>query len=155
MGTFRTQAQETGRRGTKGAGSLKAFYVWEDASPWAHWIHSFHMHLTYAFLVHLASRISPAPQPPYPHLSNHCKGGSICWITVLGALIHREAWHAAVHGVTESDTTERLNWTDSHFEARNCWCMWHFLFINREGDIFISHSQPWIVFFIYLSKYLI
>ena len=29
-------------------------------------------------------------------------------------VMDREAWHATIHGVTESDMTEQLNWTLSH-----------------------------------------
>ena len=35
-------------------------------------------------------------------------------------VMDREAWHAAVHGVTKSDMTEQLNWTQEGL-PRWCW----------------------------------
>ena len=41
------------------------------------------------------------------HWLDGCESG---WTP--GVVLDREAWRAAIHGVTESDTTERLNWTE-------------------------------------------
>ena len=39
------------------------------------------------------------------------------WLDGITDVMDTEAWRAAVHGVTESDMTERLNWTDKGYLA--------------------------------------
>ena len=91
-----------------------AFYVWEDASLWAHWIHSFYMHLSYlgsnpvSLLTLRGGRWLLLVFPQF--LSNLCRG-----------------WQ---HGTFGS--------SHSHLEARNRRWLWPSLFIDVAGDIFIS-----------------
>ena len=55
-------------------------------------------------------------------LNNHCGGGG--W------------WGDWKHLGDRS-----LGSSYSHLEARDLWCLWHFLLINIAGHIFISHPQ--------------
>ena len=62
-----------------------AFYVWEEASLWAHCIHSFHVYLSY--LRPILFLCSPCFLHCPSSSAINTEGCSICWITVWGALI--------------------------------------------------------------------
>ena len=51
-------------------------------------------------------------------------------------VMDREAWHAAIHGVSESDMTEWLNWTDMTLSPK-------LLTITLKVFLFTSYRSKW------------
>ena len=91
------------------------FFVWEDASLWAPWIQSFHVNL---------SCLGPILFPCSCCFLNSPAPQQLLW-----------GWqHLLDHS---------LGSPHSLLEARNCWWLWHFLFVDMAGNIFISHDPTW------------
>ena len=134
----RRGCQTPNKLATKGAGSLiikdlvsrnLTVYVWEDASLWAHWIPSFHMHLSYLgpILFSLVTLLPTSPQL----LSNHHEG----W------------WHPL---------DPSFGSPHAHLEASDisCWLIWQeiFSFHTSLDEVFSDFIRSLINLYAYSSN---
>ena len=111
-----------------------AFYIWEDASLWAHWIHFFHMHLSYLgqilFLVHLGRwLLLVSPQLLSSHLAGLvASAGSRALCSILGSP------HSPLDARNHCDVSCPLVWQEI------------FSFLTCRSDEATVAKRRWLLF---------